>query len=132
MRHTDKFVKCRFFVVPVSSPALLRIPYTELLSVIRVMCETRDSKTNDRKFDVQTRHAADSQNCSATRDLQTRLDADDVNKDKTNISSCLNSTTTKTNMSDYFHSSDNKEADKRVSETITAQYTMNLMIFSPV
>ena len=35
-------------------------------------------------------------------------------------------------MADYFRSSDNKEADKRVSETITKKYTMNLMSCSQV
>ena len=83
------------------------------------MCETIENKTNDRKFDVQTRHAADSQNCSTNRDLQKRLDADNTCGGKSNIPNYLNSSTNKTEMSHYFHSSDNKEVDKRVSETST-------------
>ena len=67
------------------------------------MCETIDSKRNDRKFKMQTRHAADSQNCSTNRGLQTNL----------------NSSTNKIQMFDCFHFSNNKEDDKRLSETIT-------------
>ena len=40
-------------------------------------------------------------------------------KTKTNIPNYLNSSTNKTHMYDYFHSSDNKEADKKACETIT-------------
>ena len=39
--------------------------------------------------------------------------------DNTNIPNYLKSSTNKTQMSDYFHFSDNKEAGKRVSKTIT-------------
>ena len=43
----------------------------ELFDVIIVMCETIDNKTNDRRFDMQTRHATDRQNCSINKRLQT-------------------------------------------------------------
>ena len=57
--HNDKFVKCRFFVVVGGGPALLSIPDIELMSIIRVICETIDNKTG-RKFDVQAWHIAES------------------------------------------------------------------------
>ena len=60
IRHNDKCVKHRFFVIQGNGPALLRMPDIELLSIIRVMCETTDNKTTGRKFDVQTTHVADS------------------------------------------------------------------------
>ena len=60
IRHNDKCVECRFFVEPGDGPELLRIPDIELLGMIRVMCETIDKKTTDRKFDEQTRCALDS------------------------------------------------------------------------
>ena len=74
------------FVVPGNGPALLRMPDIKLLNIVRVMCETIDNKTNDRKFDVQIRHAAENQNCSTNRSLQTKLDANDSSRDEKNCS----------------------------------------------
>ena len=119
IRYDAKCVKCRFFVVPGDSPALPGIPGIEQFGIIRVLCGTIDIKTINRKFDAQTKHAADSQNCKTNSDTQVRSDVDNTNGDKTNIPDYLNSRTNKTHMSDYFHSNDNKEADKRVSEAIT-------------
>ena len=93
----------------------------EFLNIIRVMCETMDNKTKDRKFYMQTRHVAGSQNCRTNRDLQTKLDPDYVSRDKTNISNYISFSANKTHILDYFHSSDNKEADKRARETITSR-----------
>ena len=45
---------------------------------------------------MQTRHAADKQNCSTIRDLQTKPDEDNASQDKTNIPDNLNSSTNKT------------------------------------
>ena len=72
--HNNKCLKCRFFLVPGDGPVLLRMPDIELLSIIRVMCEAIDNKTTDRKFDVQTNHAADSHNCKTKRDSHAKLD----------------------------------------------------------
>ena len=105
--------------MPGDGPALLGVPEIELLSIIIVMCETINNKTNDRKFDMGTRHAEDSQNFITNKDPQTKLDADNASGDKTNILNYHNSSTNKTQMLDYFHSIDNKEADKRESEAIT-------------
>ena len=116
IKHSDK---CRFFLVLGNGPVLLRMSNIELVFIIRVKCEAIDNKTNDRKFDAQTRHAADSQNCSTNRDPLTKPDAYNMRGDKTNTPNYLNSSTKQNQMSDYFHSSDNKEADKIVSETIT-------------
>ena len=66
------------------------------------MCDTVDNKTNAGKYDVQTRHAVDSQNCSTNRDPQTKLDADNLSEDKAHIPNYHNSSTTKTQISDYF------------------------------
>ena len=73
IKHNDKCVKCRLF-----GPALLGMPDMELLGIIRVMCETIDNKTNDRKFYLQNRHTVVGQNWSTNRDLQTKLDADNA------------------------------------------------------
>ena len=67
IRHNDKCVKYKFFVVQSNGTALLRMPDIELLSVLRVMHETIGNKANGRKFNAQTRHAAHRQNCSTNR-----------------------------------------------------------------
>ena len=66
IRNNDKCVKCKFFVVPGDGTALLRMPDIELPSIMTVMCETIGNKTNDRRFDTQTRHAEDSQKAVQT------------------------------------------------------------------
>ena len=52
IRHNDKCIKCKFFAVLGNSPALIRIQDIKLLGIIRVICETIGSKTNDRMFDI--------------------------------------------------------------------------------
>ena len=54
------------------------------------------------------------------KDLQTNSDVDNASGDKTNIPDNLNSSKT-THVPDFFHSSNNKKDDKRVSETITSR-----------
>ena len=48
------------------------------------------------KCDTQTRHAADSQDCSKNRDPQTNMDANNMSGDKTNTPDYLNSSVTPT------------------------------------
>ena len=105
--------------MPGNGPPLLGMPDRELLDIIGVMCETTDNKPNEGRFDVHTRHATDSQNCRTNKDLQKRPDVNNTSADKTNIPDYLNYSTNKTHIPDNFHSNDNKEAYKRVSETIT-------------
>ena len=81
--------------------------------------EKTEDKTTGRKFDIQTKHAEESQNCKTNSDPQVKPDADSISEDKTNIPNCLNCSSCKTDMSDYFYSCDNKEADKKASEAIT-------------
>ena len=54
--------------MPDNGRALLGMPDIEFHAIIRATCETIENKTTDMKFDVQTRHAADSQNCKTHRD----------------------------------------------------------------
>ena len=63
--------------MPGDGPALLRMPDMEFLGIIRIMCETIGNKTNNRKFDTQTRQVADSQSCN------TKPDVDSTSRDKT-------------------------------------------------
>ena len=68
---------------------------------------------------MQARHTADSQNCTTNMDPQAKPHADNASRDKTSIPNFLNFNIIKTHTSDYLHSCDNKEADRRVSEIIT-------------
>ena len=101
--------------MPGDSPALLWVS-DRIAGIIRVVCEMINSKTASRKFVMQTKHAADIQNCKTNRNMQAKLDAGSMSADETNTLDCLNSYTGRTNMPHYFLSSDNKKADKRVSE----------------
>ena len=61
---------------------------------MRAMCENIGNKRNDRKINVQTRHATASKTCSTTRGFQTKLDADNASGDITHIPIFLNSSAT--------------------------------------
>ena len=84
--------------MPGDGPALLRMPDIESLGIIRVMFETIIYKTAGRKFDMQTRHLADCQNCRTNRDPQEKPDEDSTSTDKTDIPHYLNSSTPQANL----------------------------------
>ena len=122
----------QILLVPGDDPALLRLPDIELLGIIRGIFEIIENKSNDRTFDIQTRHEASSHNCKIHRDPQAKLNAYSGSEDKINIPNYLNSSIRKTHMPDYFNSSDNKEADMRVSEAITKRIYNECNIFSGI
>ena len=78
------------------------MPHIELLGIIGVMFETISSVTTSKKFDSQTKHAADSQNFKTNEDLQSKLDESRLSKDKANMPDYHNSNRIKTNMPNYF------------------------------
>ena len=43
--------RCRFFVVPGDSPALLGMPDIELLAILKIMCDLVGDQQANRKFD---------------------------------------------------------------------------------
>ena len=118
IRHNDKCVNAGLCSARWQS-SITQVPDIELLSIIQAMCKTIDNKTTSRKFYLQNRHVADSHNCKPNTDPQAKLDEGTVSKDKTSMSGYPYCSKGKTDMSDYFNSSDNKEADKRVSVAIT-------------
>ena len=85
--------------MPGDGPVLLGMSNMELLCIIRVMHETIHNKTNNRKFDMQTRHATDSPNCSTNKGPQAKSDADNMSGTEPKY---LNSSTNKTQISDCF------------------------------
>ena len=54
LRHKDKVVRCRFFVVTGTSPALLGKLDIELLELLKIVCEVLDQHQIGRKFNLQT------------------------------------------------------------------------------
>ena len=54
LRHKDKCIKCRFFVIPDDCPALIGMPDIELLSKLGIMCGIIGRPHETRKFDSQT------------------------------------------------------------------------------
>ena len=85
IRQINKCVKCTFLIVPGDDPALHGMLDIELLRTIRVICETIDNKTTGRKFESQTRHILDSQNCKTNSDPQAKPDTGSINKSKTHM-----------------------------------------------
>ena len=55
LRHTDKGIRFRSFVVPGDSPALLGMPDIELLSLLKIICEVMGGQQANKKFNFQTR-----------------------------------------------------------------------------
>ena len=56
IRHNDKCVKCRFYVVPLGGPVLLGMPDIKLLEILMIMCEEIDHPHECKKFDSQCKH----------------------------------------------------------------------------
>ena len=118
-----KNAKCRFFVVPADSPALLGIPDLELLGILKVTCEVIRDQQSDRKFNSQDRKfnskiikLSNSSSCKASTDQWIKTDNADV-------------VDTKTSMPVYFRSGINRPADKRAGQVLMQKkYTMHSVI----
>ena len=54
-----KVIRCRFFVVPHDGPALLGLPNTEILELLKIMCEVLDQHQVGRKYVSWTKEASD-------------------------------------------------------------------------
>ena len=105
LRHKDKVVRCRFFVVPGYTQALLGIPEIELHDKLKIMCDVIEGQHTDRKFDPQTMKPPCPLSCKANTDVEYKSDNADV----------VNNVP---NMADYFRLSINREADKKASQLI--------------
>ena len=114
--HKDKNAKCKLFVVPENSPALLWMLDIELLNVLKIMCKVIDNPHESRKFDSKTVEASDSPSCrtnKATKDETDKVDAHDKH----------------VNMPDYFRSSTNRVADKKLARFSQIRYIRYSMMF---
>ena len=77
--------KCRFFVVPGDSPTLLGMPDTELLNILKIMCEVMGDPHESRKSDLQTMKEPNSHNCKTIKAQLIKTDNEDVNDANINI-----------------------------------------------
>ena len=99
LRHKDKCVRCRFFVVSGDIPVLLGMLDIELLSILRMACDIIGEPHESGKFDLQTIETSSSPSCRANEALQIKTDRADIHDDKIN-------------MRDYFRPSANKVVEK--------------------
>ena len=123
MRHNDKCVECRFFVMPGDGPALLGMPDVELFGIIRAMSDQIYNKTTDRKFDSKSGMQQKNQSCKANRHPQSQMQITQV-VTKPTYPVILILVQTKLICQIIFHSSDHKE-DKRLNKTIIKSRTHN-------
>ena len=105
IRHKNKCVKYRFFVVPGDSPIMLGMPDIELLNILRITCDTIGGYHESRKFNSQTVETSDSPDCRIKEAPQFITDKEDMHAGKRN-------------MSDYFRLITDRVEDKRASELL--------------
>ena len=53
LRHKDKNVKCRFFVVPGDILTLLGMPDIELVNILKIICEVIDCQHENRNLTAE-------------------------------------------------------------------------------
>ena len=82
IRHNDKCVKCRFFVVPDNSSAPLGMPDVELLSTLGRTCDIIGRPHENRKVNSQTIETADSLNCRTNIGLWIQTNKEDMHDEK--------------------------------------------------
>ena len=70
LRHKDMIARCRFFVVPGHGPALLGIPDTEFLGILKIMCNVPEGQQTDRKYDSETMEPSSALSCKVNTDKQ--------------------------------------------------------------
>ena len=85
LRHENKCVRCRFFVVPGNGPALLGIPDIELLSILRITCDIRGELHENKKFYSKAIDISSSPSCKANETPQMKTDRVDMHGDKKSL-----------------------------------------------
>ena len=85
LRHKEKIARCRIFVVPGDSPALLGMPDIELLVGLKIMCYVVEGQQVDRKFNSQTVEPSSALSCNKNTHQDSRSDNVDVIKINSNM-----------------------------------------------
>ena len=57
--------ECTFLVIPGDGPALLGVSDTELLCILKIMCEVVEGQQVNNKFDSQTMKPSSAPDCKA-------------------------------------------------------------------
>ena len=84
LRHKDKVVRCRFFVVLGDGSVLLEMPDIELLGILKITCDVVEDQQLGRKLNSQTMDPTDTLNCRANMEDENRSDSVDIiNNDPT-------------------------------------------------
>ena len=77
LRHKNKITKFRIFVVPGDCPVLQGMSDTEVLDILKIMCETMEDPHKIKMFDFTTMQAFNGPSCKAkensTRSRQTMM-----------------------------------------------------------
>ena len=105
IRYKDKIAKYRFFVVPGESPALLGMSHSEVLGILKIMCEVIGET---QKQDVWLWNNAGSQWSSYRANNVHQIKAEKMDTNDTTLY-----------MQDYFRSSTNRVVDIRASQAQT-------------
>ena len=66
LKHKDKVIRSRLFLVPGNSPVLLGLLDIEPLGLLKIMCKVLDQQQVGRKFDSQTKEASGTQRAEQT------------------------------------------------------------------
>ena len=81
-RHKDICFRCSFFVVPGAGPALLGMPGTELLNILRITCDQIGDPYESRKSVTQRIDTSDSPSGKTNGAMQINIDRADACNDK--------------------------------------------------
>ena len=79
LRHKDKFARCRLFVLPGHSPALLDMPDIKLLDLVKILHEGVGDQQADRKFNFQIIQPCKGLSCKANKGKKIKTHDSDVN-----------------------------------------------------
>ena len=85
LRHKDKSMKCRFFLVYGEGPALLGMPDIKLLNILSIMCEVISKPPESRMFHSQTKDSSSSPSCITNRTLWNATDKAGTHDNNTNM-----------------------------------------------
>ena len=108
LRCKNKTARCRFFVVPRDSPALIQMQDIEVIDILKIMCKVMGEPHKSGIFDDQTMQTSNNHSCKANKVQQIKADSANVNDGNSN-------------MPDYFRSRINKAADKRACQVLMSK-----------
>ena len=67
LKHKERVVRCRFFIIPGNSQALLGMLDIEMLESLKIMCKVLDQQLVSRTFDLRTKETSSTQRTEQTK-----------------------------------------------------------------